>query len=173
MVPHRFILRAAAIVLALLFATANGQATWIVESLIPDVVSVRMPTTSIAFEMDRSHYPPAEFPARYAATEPEGGTLPVQVFSNAEGVWNLILEIPGLQSDVGLDVIPARQVLYRVNDGAWLRADGNPQIVYSQRGATLGWEEIRIDFALELTGQERAGAYLLNAVLTASRQTDR
>jgi hypothetical protein len=173
MVPQPFRARAAAVVVVLLFASAHGQATWIVESLIPDVVSVRTPTTSIAFEIDRGQYPPPEFPARYPATRPEGGTLPVQVFSNADGVWNLILEIPDLQSDVGLEVVPARQVMYRVNDGAWLRADGNPQIVYTQRGATLGWEEIRIDFALELTGHEQAGGYLLNAVLTASRQTDR
>jgi hypothetical protein len=158
------------VLVAMLLGAAHGQATWIVESLIPDVVSLRVPTTSIAFELDRSQYPPDRFPARYAATRPEGGTLPVQVFSNAEGLWNLILEIPDLQSDVGVEFIPSRQILYRVNDGAWLRADGNPQIVYSQRGPTADWEEIRIDFALELTGSERAGAYVLNAVVTASRQ---
>lgn len=148
----------------------SAQATWLVESLIPEVISIRVPTTTIAFDLDRATYPPAEFPARYAATEPAGGVLPVQVFSNADGLWSLMLEVPDLINDAGVTVVPANQVLYRVNGGLWLRADGNPQIVYSQSGVTTGWLEIRIEFALEVTGSEKAGDYLVNAVLSASRE---
>ena len=159
-----------AVVLALTASTASAQATWLVESLIPDVISIRVPTTTIAFELDRSTYPPEEFPARYAATQPTGGMLPVQVFSNADGLWSLMLEVPDLVTDTGVTLVPASQVLYRVNGGLWLHADGNPQIIYSQSGATVGWLEIRIEFALEVTGSEKAGNYLVNAIVSATRE---
>ena len=52
----------------------------------------------------------------------------------------------------------------------WLRADGTPQIVYTQTGPTPGWLEIRLEFALELLGQERAGSYVVQTLVTALRQ---
>lgn len=169
--PIRAALAVVAALVLLTVQSAAAQATWLVESLIPEVISIRVPTTAIAFELDRATYPPATFPARYPATQPSGGVLPVQVFSNADGLWNLMLEVPDLLSDAGADLVPAGQVLYRVNGGLWLRADGNSQIIYSQTGATVGWLEIRIEFALELNGSEKAGNYLINAVVSASRES--
>lgn len=159
----------ALVAMALTLPLGAAQATWQVESLIPEVISIRVPTTTIAFAPSRIDYPPAEFPAQYPATQPEGGTLPVQVFSNEDGLWNLILEVPDLLNELGATVLPATQVLYRVNNGIWVRADGNPQIIYSQAGSTLGWLELHIEFALELTGNELAGSYVINAAISASR----
>ncbi len=153
-----------------LLGSATAQATWQVESLIPEVLSLRTPTTSIAFSLDSATYPPKEFPATYLATEPEGGVLPVQVFSNAEGVWSLTLEVPDLLSVEGVAVLGAESVLYRVNEGLWLRADGTPQVIYTQSGPTLGWLELRLEFALELTGAEEAGDYVVEAVVSALRE---
>ncbi|MCS7217556.1 MAG: hypothetical protein NZ846_01035 [Thermus sp.] len=154
--------------LALLLAPALAQATWIVQTLIPETIALRTPTTEIAFDL--KDYPPKSFPAIYPASNLEGGVLPVQVFSNAPGVWSLLLQIPDLKDPGGALLLPARQVLYRVNGGLWLRADGTPQIVYTQAGPTAGWLEIRLEFALELLGNERAGSYVVQALVTALRQ---
>ena len=169
-VPTRVALSLVATLLLLTGQSAVAQATWLVESLIPEVISIRVPTTTIAFDLDQATYPPAQFPARYPATQPTGGVLPVQVFSNADGLWSLMLEVPDLLSETGTTLVPASQVLYRVNGGLWLHADGTPQIVYSHDGATVGWLEIRIEFALELDGSEKAGNYLINAIVSASRE---
>jgi len=159
------------LVVALSAGVAAAQATWIVESLIPEVISIRVPTTTIAFAIDPATYPPAAFPARYAATTPDGGVLPVQVFSNAEGVWSLLLEIPAMRTVDGAAAIPADRVLVRVNGGIWLRGSGTSQIVYTQSGPTADWQEIRLEFALELLGDEPAGSYAVNVVVTAIRET--
>lgn len=158
--------------LFMLFAlhTASAQATWLVESLIPDVLSIRVPSTTIVFGIDSSNYPPETFPAMYAATEPIDGTLPVQIFSNAQGVWSLMLQVADLHGVDGAAMLPASQVLYRVNDGVWLRADGSPQVIFTHSGPTVGWLEVRIDFALELTGVEVAGSYLVNAEVSAMQE---
>lgn len=149
---------------------AAAQATWIVDSLIPETLSIRVPTTTVRFSMSHADYPPAEFPATYAATVPENGVLPVQVFSNADGLWNLLIEIPDLLTVGSVDYIPASQVLYRVNGGVWIRADGGPQVVFTHMGRTSGWLELRIEFALELRGNEPAGAFLANINISAIRE---
>jgi hypothetical protein len=154
--------------LLLFLAPTLAQATWIVQTLIPETVALRTPTTQIAFELE--DYPPKSFPTTYPASNLEGGVLPVQVFSNAPGVWSLVLQIPDLQDQSGQLLLPARQVLYRVNGGLWLRADGTPQIIYTQTGPTGDWLEIRLEFALELLGSERAGSYVVQALVTALRQ---
>jgi hypothetical protein len=154
--------------LLLFLAPTLAQATWIVQTLIPETVALRTPTTQIAFEL--TDYPPKSFPTTYPASNLEGGVLPVQVFSNAPGVWSLVLQIPDLQDQSGQLLLPARQVLYRVNGGLWLRADGTPQIIYTQTGPTGDWLEIRLEFALELLGSERAGSYVVQALVTALRQ---
>jgi hypothetical protein len=154
--------------LLLFLAPTLAQATWIVQTLIPETVALRTPTTQIAFEL--KNYPPKSFPTTYPASNLEGGVLPVQVFSNAPGVWSLVLQIPDLQDQSGQLLLPARQVLYRVNGGLWLRADGTPQIIYTQTGPTGDWLEIRLEFALELLGSERAGSYVVQALVTALRQ---
>ena len=149
-------------------APALAHATLILQTLIPETVAIRTPTTQIAFEL--KDYPPKAFPATYPASNLEGGVLPVQVFSNAPGVWSLLLQIPDLKDPGGALLLPARQVLYRVNGGLWLRADGTPQIVYTQTGPTGDWQEIRLEFALELLGNERPGTYVVQALVTALRQ---
>ncbi len=154
--------------LFLWLAPAVAQATWIVQTLIPETIAIRTPTTQIAFEL--KDYPPKAFPATYPASNLEGGVLPVQVYSNAPGVWSLLLQIPDLRDPNGGVLLPAKQVLYRVNGGLWLRADGTPQIVYTQAGPTGDWLEIRLEFALELLGNERAGSYVVQALVTALRQ---
>jgi hypothetical protein len=154
--------------LLLFLAPTLAQATWIVQTLIPETVALRTPTTQIAFEL--KDYPPKSFPTTYPASNLEGGVLPVQVFSNAPGVWSLVLQVPDLQDQSGQLLLPARQVLYRVNGGLWLRADGTPQIIYTQTGPTGDWLEIRLEFALELLGSERAGSYVVQALVTALRQ---
>ncbi len=154
--------------LLLFLAPTLAQATWIVQTLIPETVALRTPTTQIAFEL--KDYPPKSFPTTYPASNLEGGVLPMQVFSNAPGVWSLVLQIPDLQDQSGQLLLPARQVLYRVNGGLWLRADGTPQIIYTQTGPTGDWLEIRLEFALELLGSERAGSYVVQALVTALRQ---
>jgi len=154
--------------LLLTLAPALAQATWIVQTLIPETVALRTPTTQIAFELQ--DYPPKSFPATYPASNLEGGVLPVQVFSNAPDTWSLVLQIPDLKDQSGQLLLPARQVLYRVNGGLWLRADGTPQIIYTQTGPTEDWLELRLEFALELLGSERAGSYVVEALVTALRQ---
>ncbi len=158
-----------AIAVVVAMNAASAQATWIVQSLIPEVISIRVPVTTIAFAIDPATYPPESFPARYPATTPEGGVLPVQVFSNADGVWNLLLEIPAMQAMDGAVIAPDH-VLVRVNGGIWLRGDGTPQIVHTQSGPTADWEELRLEFALELLGNEPAGSYAVNVLVAAIRE---
>lgn len=150
-----------------LVASAAAQATWEVETLIPELISIRVPTSTIVFGLDGTAYPPDAFPARYPATVPEGGVLPVQVFSNAESTWSLVLEIPDLLDPAGVAIVPAERILFRVNEGLWLRGSGGPQIVFTGVGPTFDWLELRIEFALELTGTELAGAYRVAALVSA------
>ena len=156
---------ALAAVLAVGVAFADG--TWEVETLVPELISIRVPTTSIAFGFDAATYPPEAFPARYPALEPQGGVLPVEVFSNAVGAWSLLLAIPDLVDGVTGARIPAVQVLFRVDDGLWTRASAAPQIAYTSVGPTDGWRALRVAFALELQGSERNGAYRVDAVVSA------
>lgn len=161
--------RVLAAAILLTAGTVWAQATWTVESLIPGLISIRSPGSTIAFTLDAASYPPEAFPARYRATVPEEGVLPVQVFTNAEGTWSLLLEIADLRDEAQGAVVPAVQVLYRVNGGPWLRG-GGPQIIHTGTVPTVGWQEFRIEFELELMGTERAGAYVVDAVVSAIRE---
>jgi len=160
-----------ALLLAALWALpAWAQATWYVQTVVPEVISVRTPTTTIGFELNLQNYPPPTFPARYPATTPEDGVLPVQVFVNRPGVWSLLLEIPDLQGEDGERLIPAEQILFRVNEGPWIRGSSAAQEFYTDVGTTEGWKEIRIEFALELRGNEPPGVYAVNVVVSAIRE---
>lgn len=155
---------------ALWIPPAWAQATWYVQTVVPEVISVRTPTTTISFELNLQNYPPPAFPARYPATSPEDGMLPVQVFVNQPGVWSLLLEIPDLLDENGNRLIPAEQILFRVNDGPWLRGSNAPQVFYTDVGATEGWKEIRLEFALELKGNEPPGNYAVNLQVSAIQE---
>ena len=158
------------VLLVLLTPIGYAQATWFVQAVIPEVISVRTPTTTIGFELNLQNYPPPSFPARYAATAPEDGVLPVQIFVNQPGVWSLLLEIPDLLDESGNRILPSDQILFRVNDGPWLRGSSAPQVFYTDVGATEGWKEIRLEFALELKGNEPPGNYAVNVVVSAIRE---
>lgn len=155
--------------LSLLVATATGlgQSEWQVDVLIPDTISVRMPTQEIAFGLTHADYPPASFPARYRATLPEGGIVPLEVFSSAERGWSLLLEIPDLISTAERGLIPADQVLFRVNDGVWVRGSPLPQVIFTSVGPTDDWLALTIDFQLELIGNEPPGSFAVTTRLTA------
>lgn len=150
-----------------LAAVALGQSEWRVDVLIPDTISVRMPTQEIAFGITHDDYPPPSFPARYPATVPEGGVLLVSVFSGAERGWSLLLEIPDMVATTGLGMIPARQVLFRVNDGLWTRGSPQPQVIHVGVGPTDGWLELSLAFQLELVGDEPPGSFSVTTRLTA------
>jgi len=152
------------------FSPTLAQATWYVQAVIPEVISVRTPTTAIGFDLNLENYPPPQFPARYQATSPENGVLPVQVFVNEGGVWSLMLEIPDLLDENGNRLLPAEQVLFRVNGGPWLRGSNAPQEFYTDVGATEGWKELRLEFAMELKGNEPPGDYAVNVVVSAIRE---
>ncbi len=148
-------------------AIGVGQSEWQVDVLIPDTISVRMPTQEVAFGITHADYPPASFPARYGATLPEGGVLRVEVFSKAGGGWSLLLEIPDLIATAGRGLIPADQVLYRVNEGLWTRGSPLPQVIFTSVGATDDWLALTIEFQLELVGNESPGSFAVTTRLTA------
>ncbi len=145
---------------------AGAQADWYVQAVIPETIAVRTPTTTIAFEIDRANYPPPRFPARYPATSPSNGLLPVQVFVNHPGSWNLLLALPALATEGGERTLPPDRILFRVDGGPWLRGSASPVLFYTGSGPTEGWEELRLEFAIELRGDEPAGTYAVNVVIT-------
>lgn len=145
--------------------TAAAEATWRSEVLIPEVLSIRAPEDAIRFDFS-DDYPPLEFPVRYP-----GGTMPLQLQSSLEGSWSVSLEISNMADDSGTRIIPADQVYYRVNGGSWLQANAFPEIIHTASGPTFGWLELRIEFAVELTGNEQAGEYQLEMIFTAQSET--
>lgn len=158
------------LVFGLVSGSAVAQSNWEVDVLVPDAISLRVPTTEIGFNLSLDNYPPEIFPARYAATQPAEGRLPVQVFANLDETWIVLLEIPDLRADNGAVLIPANQIRYRVNQGLWTRGDGTPQVIYTQVGRTRGWLELNLEFELELLGTEPAARYTVNALVTAIGQ---
>lgn len=161
----RLVLLVVALLAGIPFSSAAAQATWPVQLLIPELISIRAPTDAINFDLSGQGYPPLEFPVTYP-----GGTLPVQLHSSSQQIWTVSLEVSDIVSDNGMLLVPASQITYRVNGGGWLRANGFPQVIHSQNGPMMDWLEISIDFALELTGSERAGAYQVTATLTAQTE---
>jgi len=145
---------------------AGAQASWYLQAVIPETIAIRTPTTTIAFEIAREDYPPARFPARYPATSPRDGMLPVQVFVNHPGSWNLLLAIPELTAEGGERSLSPDRILFRVDGGPWLRGSASPVLFYTGSGPTGDWEELRLEFAIELRGDEPAGAYAVNVVIT-------
>jgi hypothetical protein len=154
--------------------SVQAQATWPRQTLFQDktknlMIEARTPSNDIMFTFDKN-YPPPAFPARYAATTPKDGVLPFQIRSNVSGLWSLLLEIPDLRDGSGRLLVPARQIMYRVRGGPWLRGTGAPQIVFSKNGATREWEDLRLEFQIELIGNETAGTYAVQTYFSAVTQ---
>ncbi len=167
-------MRSVVLLLIGLTLTVQAQASWPSQVLFQDksknlMIEARTPTNDIMFTFDKN-YPPPTFPAHYAATTPPNGLLPFQVRSNVSGIWNLMLEIPDLRDGTGRLLVPARQIMYRVKNGPWLRGTGAPQIVYTKNGATRDWEDLRIEFQIELIGNETAGMYAVQTYFSAVTQ---
>ena len=161
----------AGLILIVMFSV-QAQSTWPRQVLFQSaaaIIEARTPTNSIMFTFE-SNYPPAKFPALYPATIPKDGILPFQMRSTVGGIWNLLIEVADLRDGSGRLLVPARQILYRVNRGPWLRGNGAPQIIYTKNGATRDWEELRLEFQLELLGNEVAGVYAVQAYFSALTQ---
>jgi hypothetical protein len=161
---------------------ALAQATWPMLVLYKQagtgaVVQVRTPLNAFFFDLG-NNYPPTRFPTLYPGKFPTPYTtyLPFQVKSDIMGAWSLLMEIPDLRDGTGRLLVPAKQILYRVNGSLWVRASGTPQIIYAQTGptatgsTTTGWEELRLEFKLELLGNEPAGKYTAQTFYSALAQ---
>ncbi len=149
-----------------LWGWAQAQTSWNVQAVIPEAIALRTPTNTIAFELSLEDYPPERFPARYRPSAPEGGVLPVQVFVNHPGSWNLLLSIPEFVAEGGDEVLSPDRILFRVDEGPWLRGSAAPVLFYTGSGPTGGWQELRLKFLLELKGNEPAGTYVVDVVIT-------
>jgi hypothetical protein len=159
-----------------LFAVALAQSTWPTQVLFQgttagQVIQARTPVQGIAFTFTLgTNYPPASFPALYKATNLDKGVMPFQVYSTVPGTWSLLLEIPDLRNGTGKLLVPAKQIMYRVNGGPWFRANGAPQIIYTQVGPTRDWQDLQLEFQIELLGDESAGQYVAQALFSALTQ---
>ncbi len=162
-------MRRTLVMVLLLICTASAQSTWSRQLLFQGttgLIEARTPTNSVLFTFEKD-YPPAQFPARYPATTPTDGILPFQMHATVGGVWNLLLEIADLRDGSGRLLVPARQIMVRVNNGPWLRGNGAPQIIFTRNGSTRDWENLKIEFAIELLGNEVAGMYAVQTYFSA------
>lgn len=183
------------VVLALMFVASwgaslgYGQATWSTQVLIPDMLTIRVPTTVLAFAPGQplpggesiaglsgpsgcpvmSTYPPPKFPACYPL-QLSGGSLPVDVFSNIRSPWSLLLDVSDLTGQSGTATLPAHKIWYRVGNAAWQRAGNTSNPLYFGSGATDGYLRLNVQFMLEMDGNEYAGSFTANAVVSAIRQ---
>src|SRR5690625_6995576 len=84
---------------------AAGQATGPVEVLVPGLISVRAPADALSLDLSAHGYPPLEFPVRCP-----GGTMPIQLFANTDGAWQVSLEICDIVCELGLLLVSDSQV---------------------------------------------------------------
>jgi hypothetical protein len=157
------------IVALLLSVGAKAQQTWFTQALYKTElgrIEARTTTSGIVFSFEKN-YPPPSLPYRYLSSTPKDGLLPFQVRSNLPGLWSLTLEIPDLRDGTGRLLVPAKQIMVRVNNGPWLRGNNAPQIIYTQNGATRDWSDLRLEFAIELIGGEVAGTYAVQTYFGA------
>ncbi|MEX2501081.1 MAG: hypothetical protein WD336_01785 [Trueperaceae bacterium] len=137
-----------------------------IDVLIPEVLSIRSDHPAIAFDLSQVDFPPRAFPERYLATSVPDGIVTFEVLASASGAWELQLQIDDLVDAATGATIPARQILFRVDGGPWIRADGTAQVLYAATEPTEGWQPIDVAFALEVTGTEPAGAYDVTSLLS-------
>lgn len=168
---------------------ARGQATWSTQVVIPNMLTIRVPTTILAFAPGSAPsdgatfdgltspsscpvsttYPPPRFPACYPLDLSQG-TLPVDVFSNILGPWSLLLDVSDLTDQTATARLPADRIWYRVGSGAWHRAAAATNPLYFGTGPTDGYLRLDIQLMLELDGNEQAGSYTTNAVVSGVGQ---
>lgn len=135
-----------------------------VRALIPDVITIRSPNAPLAFDIGTKNYPPEKFPYTYYSA-----VRPVAVYSNAQGSWNLQLNVEDILDKQGAKLIPASQFAYRINQGPWIQGGTGPQVIYAQNGPTSDWLNLDLEFSLTLNGTEQGGDYGANITFTALR----
>lgn len=185
----RSLLLTAALVTTALTSVAFGQATWSTQVLIPDLLTISVPTTILSFTIGQnpggtstapaptgpsgcpvaSTYPPPTFPACYPL-DLSGSVLPVQVFSNIRGSWSILLDVANPTNQTGTAQIEADHIWYRVGDGSWARIQSTSNPLYFGSGVTDGYQQLDVYFMLELDGSEHAGSFTANAVVSAIQQ---
>ena len=168
--------------------TAHSQATWTTQVVLPSMLTVSTPTTTLSFAPQTtaepealqalepapsgcplaSSYPPLAFPACYPMGG-ESGTLPLRIFSNIQGAWSLTLELNDIANVSGTTQIPFGSIWYRVDGGPWRRFASTGETLLVSAGPTVGYRELHVQFLLELDGGEPAGSYAGNAVLSVLR----
>jgi hypothetical protein len=157
------------LIAVLLSVSVKAQQVWFTQALFKNTnssIEARTTVNGVIFSFDKN-YPPPSLPYRYLSSTPKDGLMPFQLRSNVSGLWSLTLEIPDLRDGTGRLLVPAKQILVRVNNGPWLRGNGAPQIIYTQNGATRDWSDIRLEFAIELVGGELAGTYAVQTYFGA------
>ncbi|HKI57385.1 MAG TPA: hypothetical protein VKB31_09560 [Trueperaceae bacterium] len=186
---HRRVAAVAAVLGLAVLAVAHGQATWSTQVVIPDMLTIRVPTTVLAFAPGQglpdgeslsglsapascplsSTYPPLAFPACYPIAL-RGGVLPLEVFSNLRGGWSLLLDVSDLTDATGMYRLPADRIWFQIGNGAWQRVSATTNPLYFGTGPTDGYLSLDIHFMLELDGNEHAGSFITNAVVSGMRQ---
>lgn len=135
-----------------------------VRSLIPSVIAIWRPTAAanLSFDLNSKNFPPLQYPVRYLAPAQQ-----FNIFSSATTPWTVQLELH-TQPDAQGRTLPIDLLSFRVNDGPWIKATGVPQVVMSNVGATPGWMPVKLEFALDLTGEEVGGDYAFDMTFTAT-----
>ncbi|WP_161880681.1 hypothetical protein [Deinococcus alpinitundrae] len=132
--------------------SAPAQPDTVIRSLIPAVISLQSPAqASIDFDITALNYPPATFPARYFSA-----AQTFAVLSSSGKPWTVQMQVT---PSAGPSPLPRalpdlKGLFYRLNGGSWLPVAATPQVVLSGVAATLGWQPLKLEFALDLQGSE-------------------
>ncbi len=124
----------------------------VIRSLVPAVISLQSPAQgSIDFDITALNYPPAAFPARYFAA-----AQTFAVLSSSDKPWTVQMQVtPSADPSPLPRALPdLKGLFYRLNGGSWLPVVATPQVVLSGVAATLGWQPLKLEFALDLQGGE-------------------
>lgn len=171
----RLIRRAAALItVAGLLAPVSAQSTpprpstpaapdAVVRSLIPDVISLRRPQdAALSFALSALNYPPVKFPARYLSDAQE-----FAVFSSSPRPWTVQLQVIP-HPDARGNVLEVGKLSYRLGGGEWLPVLATSQVILSGVAPTLGWNPLKLEFALDLSGDEVSGDASFDLRFTAN-----
>lgn len=156
--------RVLAVALGLLALVALAQVP--VELQMPGGSALMLSSDRLVFDLRQTAYPPAEFPAYYPATTPEG-PLELRVFSNIDGGWFLSATLTPLVSESGRAIDPDR-IEMRVDGGIWFPL-GNAVVLFVGQGPSEAYERYLVELRLRLEGNERPGFYRGNLTFTLAR----